>query len=101
MDGYVHLEWSGVHGDIECLAVSWPHSHAVVTHCMDDKLQVVVDPHVHGGGSEMWGGQGQLVGYCCRINIQQPTRMKMPYKLKWIVQFLLQECTSRDLKRQL
>ena len=36
VDGYVH-------GDIECLAVSWPHFHAVVTHCM------YVDPHVHGG----------------------------------------------------
>ena len=44
VDGYVHVEWSGVHGDIECLAVSWPHSHAVVTRCM------YVDPHVHGGG---------------------------------------------------
>ena len=46
-------------------------------------------------------GQGQLVGYGCRTNIQQPTRAKMPYELKWIVQFLLQECTSRDLRRQL
>ena len=31
----------------------------------------------------------------------QPTCAKMPYELKWIVQFLLQECTGRDLGRQL
>ena len=37
LDGYM---WSTL--DIECLVVSWSHSHAVATHCM---LQVVVDPH--------------------------------------------------------
>ena len=31
----------------------------------------------------------------------QPTRAKMPYELQRVVQFLLQECTSRDLGRQL
>ena len=39
LDGYM---WSTL--DIECLVVSWSHSHAVATHCM---LQVVVDPHTH------------------------------------------------------
>ena len=27
--------------------MSWPHSHTVATHYV---LQVVVDPHMHGGG---------------------------------------------------
>ena len=70
VDGYIHVEWSGVHGDIECLTVSWPHSHTVITHCMDENLQVVVDPHMHGGGSEVWGrprpaGWLGLVCYTC------------------------------------
>ena len=70
------VEWSGVHGDIECLAVSWPHFHAVVTHCMD------VDPHVHGGGVKCGEAKASWLVIVAGPIFSQPTRTKMPYELK-------------------